>query len=52
MSEKMDVVIISGGPGGTSAAMHLASKGKRVFLVENRENWAGPVCLMNMLMGN
>ena len=34
MSEKADVVIIGGGPGGTPAAMQLASRGKRVLLVE------------------
>jgi len=34
MSEKFDVAIIGGGPGGTPAAMRLAGAGKKVLLVE------------------
>ncbi len=34
MANKVDVVIIGGGPGGTPAAMQLAAKGKKVLLVE------------------
>ena len=34
MSEKFDVVIIGGGPGGTPAAMQLAAQGKKVLLAE------------------
>jgi dihydrolipoamide dehydrogenase len=44
MSKKMDVVIIGGGPGGTPAAMHLASQGKRVLLVE-KSGKLGGACL-------
>ena len=44
MNEKMDVVVIGGGPGGTPAAMHLASKGKRVLLVE-KSGKLGGACL-------
>ncbi|NNM53299.1 MAG: NAD(P)/FAD-dependent oxidoreductase [Spirochaetales bacterium] len=34
MSEKFDVVVIGGGPGGTPAAMQLAAQGKKVLLAE------------------
>ena len=44
MSQKMDVVIIGGGPGGTPAAMHLASRGKRVLLIE-KSGKLGGACL-------
>jgi len=44
MNGKTDVVIIGGGPGGTPAAMHLASKGKRVLLVE-KSGKLGGACL-------
>jgi dihydrolipoamide dehydrogenase len=44
MSKKIDVVIIDGGPGGTPAAMHLVSKGKRVLLVE-KSGKLGGACL-------
>ena len=32
--QKFDTIIIGGGPGGTPAAIQLASKGKKVLLVE------------------
>ena len=32
--KNIDVLVIGGGPGGTPAAMALASGGRRVFLVE------------------
>ncbi|PKN89010.1 MAG: NAD(P)/FAD-dependent oxidoreductase [Deltaproteobacteria bacterium HGW-Deltaproteobacteria-1] len=44
MSKKIDVVVIGGGPGGTPAAMHMASKGKKVLLVEKAGKLGG-ACL-------
>ena len=45
MEEKVDkdVVIIGGGPGGYTAALHLAKEGRSVAIIE-RENIGG-VCL-------
>ncbi len=44
MNSKFDVVVIGGGPGGTPAAMQLASQGKRVLLVEGSGKLGG-ACL-------
>ena len=44
MSTKYDVIIIGGGPGGTPAAMQLASQGKTVLLVEESGKLGG-ACL-------
>ena len=44
MNKKFDVIVIGGGPGGTPAAMQLASKGKTVLLVEKSGNLGG-ACL-------
>jgi dihydrolipoamide dehydrogenase len=40
MSEKYDVVIIGGGPGGHAAAVHSARHGARAAIIENR-GWGG-----------
>ena len=44
MAQECDVLVIGGGPGGTPAAMALASAGKRVVLVEKGEGLGG-TCL-------
>ena len=44
MSNKFDVIVIGGGPGGTPAAMQLASRGQRVLLVEESGK-PGGACL-------
>lgn len=44
MSTKFDVIVIGGGPGGTPAAMQLASQGKSVLLVEESGKLGG-ACL-------
>jgi dihydrolipoamide dehydrogenase len=44
MHEKFDVIIIGGGPGGTPAAMQLASSGKKVLLAEESGKLGG-ACL-------
>lgn len=44
MSTKFDVIVIGGGPGGTPAAMRLASQGKTVLLVEESGKLGG-ACL-------
>ncbi len=44
MSEKFDVIVIGGGPGGTPAAIQLAKKGKKVLLVEKTGKLGG-ACL-------
>jgi len=44
MNNDVDVVVIGGGPGGTPAAMQLASRGKRVLLVE-KSGKLGGACL-------
>ena len=44
MSTKSDVIVIGGGPGGTPAAMQLASQGKSVLLVEESGKLGG-ACL-------
>jgi len=44
MSIKFDVIVIGGGPGGTPAAMQLASRGQRVLLVEESGKLGG-ACL-------
>jgi len=44
MSTKFDVIIIGGGPGGTPAAMQLASQGKTVLIVEESGRLGG-ACL-------
>ncbi|MEJ2048727.1 MAG: FAD-dependent oxidoreductase, partial [Calditrichota bacterium] len=41
---KYDTIIIGGGPGGTPAAIQLASKGKKVLLVE-KSGKLGGACL-------
>ncbi|MEJ2537279.1 MAG: NAD(P)/FAD-dependent oxidoreductase, partial [Calditrichia bacterium] len=42
--QKFDTIIIGGGPGGTPAAIQLASKGKKVLLVE-KSGKLGGACL-------
>ncbi|MGC8703518.1 MAG: FAD-dependent oxidoreductase [Thiomonas sp.] len=42
--QKVDVLIVGGGPGGTPAAMALAQAGKRVLLVEAGRGLGG-TCL-------
>ena len=44
MNTKFDVIVIGGGPGGTPAAMQLASQGKSVLLVEESGKLGG-ACL-------
>jgi dihydrolipoamide dehydrogenase len=44
MNDKYDVLVIGGGPGGTPAAMQLASRGKKVLLVE-KSGKLGGACL-------
>jgi dihydrolipoamide dehydrogenase len=44
MKRDTDVVVIGGGPGGTPAAMRLASSGKKVLLVE-KSGRLGGACL-------
>ncbi len=44
MSNMYDIVVIGGGPGGTPAAMRLASLGKKVLLVEGTGKLGG-ACL-------
>ena len=44
MNDHYDVLVIGGGPGGTPAAMQLASGGKKVLLVE-RSGKLGGACL-------
>jgi dihydrolipoamide dehydrogenase len=44
MNAKLDVIVIGGGPGGTPAAMQLASRGKSVLLVEESGK-PGGACL-------
>jgi dihydrolipoamide dehydrogenase len=44
MIPKFDVIVIGGGPGGTPAAMQLASQGKTVLLVEESGKLGG-ACL-------
>jgi dihydrolipoamide dehydrogenase len=44
MNDHFDVLVIGGGPGGTPAALHLASRGKKVLLVE-RSGKLGGACL-------
>ncbi len=44
MSEKFDVLVIGGGPGGTPAAMQLAASGKKVLLAEESGKLGG-ACL-------
>lgn len=44
MNTKYDVIVIGGGPGGTPAAMQLASQGKSVLLVEESGKLGG-ACL-------
>ena len=40
MSEKYDLIIIGGGPGGLAAAEIVAAKTKRVLIIE-KEGWGG-----------
>ena len=44
VKEHFDVVVIGGGPGGTPAAIELATNGKRVLLVE-KSGKLGGACL-------
>lgn len=44
MNDNYDVLVIGGGPGGTPAAMQLASRGKKVLLVE-KSGKLGGACL-------
>lgn len=44
MSTKFDVIVIGGGPGGTPAAIQLASRGRSVLLVE-KSGKLGGACL-------
>ena len=46
MSDNYDVLVIGGGPGGTPAAMQLASRGKKVLLVE-KSGKLGGACLFS-----
>ncbi len=46
MKTHFDVIVIGGGPGGTPAAMQLASKGKKVLLVE-KSGKLGGACLFS-----
>ena len=43
-SDSYDVVIAGGGPAGTSAAIHLASRGARVLLVEQKKFPRAKLC--------
>lgn len=46
MRIQFDVIVIGGGPGGTPAAMQLASRGQRVLLVE-KSGKLGGACLFS-----
>src|SRR5437867_2896436 len=43
-SNSYDVVIAGGGPAGTSAAIHLASRGARVLLLEEKKFPRAKLC--------
>ena len=43
MKSEYDIIIVGGGPGGTTAAYHAASRGLKVLLLEKKRDIGNPV---------